>query len=189
LTNDDFVVGTVAVLRPVKGVDILLESAIRLENPNLRWAVIGCGDDPATNELAQHPKLAKDLRMLGRINAAANFIHAFDLFVMPSRSEGLCRSLIEAMEQGLPSIVSDAGGMKELIRHGKDGLVVPKENSAALADAIQCLYEDEPLRRSMGDSARVRVAELCSAKIFVDRLEAIYQRVENEKRSPKRTAA
>lgn len=189
LTNNDFVVGTVAFIRPVKGVDILLQSAIHLENPSMRWVVIGGGNDPVTNELAQHPKIAKDIRMLGEVFAAANFIHAFDLFVMPSRSEGLCRSLIEAMQQGLPSVVSDAGGMKELIRHGLDGLVVPKEDPTALANAIQRLYEDEPLRRSMGESARSRAAELCSSKVFTDRLEAIYQGLVDQKHSAKRAAA
>ncbi len=189
LSNDDFVVGTVALIRPVKGVDILLESAIRLDNSRMRWVIIGSGNDPVTNELAQHPKIAKELRMLGKINSAANYLHAFDLFVMPSRSEGLCRSLIEAMEQGLPSVVSDAGGMKELIRHGQDGLIVPKESPAALAKAIQRLYEDEPLRRAMGESARTRAEELCSSKVFTDRLEAIYHGVEEQKKSPKRAAA
>jgi len=97
--------------------------------------------------------------------------------------------LIEAMEQGLPSVVSDAGGMKELIRHGQDGLVVPKENPEALANAIQRLYEDEPLRKSMGQSARARAAELCSATVFTDRLEAIYQRVVEPKLSAMRAIA
>ncbi|MCE3018266.1 MAG: glycosyltransferase family 4 protein [Pirellula sp.] len=189
LSKDDFVVGTVAMIRPVKGLDILLDSAIRLDNSRMRWVIIGSGNDPATDELARHPKVAKDLRMLGKINSAANYLHAFDLFVMPSRSEGLCRSLIEAMEQGLPSVVSDAGGMKELIRHGQDGLVVPKENPEALANAIQRLYEDEPLRKSMGQSARARAAELCSATVFTDRLEAIYQRVVEPKLSAMRAIA
>jgi glycosyltransferase involved in cell wall biosynthesis len=102
-------------------------------------------------------------------------MRAFDVFVMPSRSEGLCRALIEAMTLGICPVVSAAGGMKELVRDQEDGLVVPIEDEESLHQALRRLYQDRNLQKQFAASAMQRVRTLCAPDVMVDKLESIYQ--------------
>jgi glycosyltransferase involved in cell wall biosynthesis len=93
---------------------------------------------------------------------------------MPSRHEGLCRALLEAMAAGTCPVVSDAGGMKEMVRAGRDGLVVPRENVPALADAIRLLHADRGRLAACAASARQRMADVCTPQAFADRVLAVH---------------
>ncbi len=175
---DAFVIGTVAAIRPVKGVDLLLKAAAACSDiPNCYVVVAGQLEDPAVASLCQHPALQGRLRMLGYVPNAADKIDAFDLFVMPSRREGLCRALLEGMERGVCPIVSDAGGMKELVRHQIDGLVVPREDVSALEFAIRRLHRERELRSLYARSAQARVRSICAPGIFADRMLHLYRDV------------
>ena len=99
------------------------------------------------------------------------------MFVMPSRREALCRALLEAMSQGVCPIVSDAGGMKEVVRHGRDGLVVPREDAEALAAAIRALYEDRSRLEAYAASAQRRCTEEFCPKKMAERTLKLYHRV------------
>lgn len=170
-----FVVGTIAHIRPVKGTDLLLRAG--LECRDLRdvfWLVIGEVHDGRVARLSQDPRWEGRLRMAGAIPGAGSLAGAFDLFAMPSRHEGLCRALLEAMSWGVCPVVSDAGGMKELVRHDRDGVVVPRENVPALASAIRGLHADRPRAVGFGASARRRVAEVCAPRAFADRVLAVH---------------
>lgn len=173
--TDAFVVGTVACIRPVKGIDFLLKAAVDcLHLPNIHFMLVGDRRDRLVDQLASDPRLRNRLTLTGHVHQAHQVMQAFDLFVMPSRREGLCRALLEAMDQGICPIVSDAGGMKEMVRHGVDGEVVPTGDTHALRDAIVRLYDNRELRNSMGESARLRVRSICSPPRFTDRLENLY---------------
>src|SRR5690606_13570116 len=114
--------GTVAAIRPIQGIDLLLEAAIECaELGNVYWILIGPVRDRKVARLARHPAIAERVRLLGFRRDAALLASGLDLFVMPSRSEGLCRALLEAMAQRVCPVVSDAGGMKEVVRHGIEG--------------------------------------------------------------------
>jgi glycosyltransferase involved in cell wall biosynthesis len=85
-------------------------------------------------------------------------VGACDAFVMPSlRREGMARSVMEAMAQSLPTVVSDVGGLPELIRHEESGLVTRAGDPSALADAIARLARDPELCRLYGSRARERI--------------------------------
>jgi glycosyltransferase involved in cell wall biosynthesis len=114
-------------------------------------------------------------------------IGAADLFVMPSRAEALCQALLEAMSHGICPIVSDAGGMKEVVRHGRDGLVVPTNDVAALARAIRELHGDSQRRECYGRSALNRFRGHYTAAHLAERVLAIYDRLLGIK--PSRVAA
>ncbi len=176
LTEDHFVIGSVGHIRPVKGVDILLE-AVRLcrDIPLLKVVLIGQLDDARVKELVRSDELRERVILTGPTPYAANAMNAFDLFVMASRQEGLCRALIEAMEQGVCPVVSTAGGMKELVRHNIDGKVFESQNSASLAEAIRTLHRDSVLLRQMAQSSKIRAREVCSPSAFCDRLLSIYR--------------
>ena len=172
---DAFVVGSAACMRPIKGFDILLKAAAELATlPNISFLLLGELKDAKAAQLAKDSRLSQCLKLAGYVDDAHRMMGVFDVFVMPSRREGLCRALLEAMDQSVCPVVSDAGGMKEMVRHGQDGLVFPTENSAALRDSLVRLFDNRDLIDRFGKSAQNRVHEICSPASFTNRLEDIY---------------
>lgn len=175
IPEDAIVIGSVGHIRPIKGFDVLLEAARRLVDlPQWRLVIGGDVDDPKVRSLAETEELRHRLVLPGRITNAPNAMRAFHVFVMPSRSEGLCRALIEAMSMGVCPIVSEAGGMKELVRHGRDGLVFPIDDVPTLAGHLRTVMEDGEARVAMAASAQQHVRLHCDVAIVADKLEAMY---------------
>ena len=109
----------------------------------------------------------------GRADAPA--LHAaFDVFALPSLHEGLPLAPQEAMASGVPVVVTDAGGLPELVEHGRDGLVVPRGDPPALASGITRLLRDPELRDRLGRAGRRR-AESLDVRHAVRRLEEVYE--------------
>jgi glycosyltransferase involved in cell wall biosynthesis len=176
--REAFVVGTVATIRPVKGIDILLQAArLCADHKDIYWVLIGPVYDPQVEQLASHPSIASRVRLLGHRPDAPELISGADVFVMPSRMEGLCRALLEAMSQGVCPVVSDAGGCKEIVRPGQDGIVFPSEDVHALAAAIQTLYADRDQVAVYAQSARERIASEFSPQKMSQRSLALYHHV------------
>ena len=172
------VIGTVASIRPVKGIDIMLRALIECSHiPNWISIIVGSVQDPTVAKLAEHPRLQGRIRWLGYMDNADKIMNCMDLFIMPSRREGLCRALLEAMGQGVCPIVSDAGGMKEVVRDGVDGVVFPSEDSTSLAAKIQYLVSNPGQMSSYGHSAMQRVEAMCSPQVVGERIVKMYQRL------------
>jgi glycosyltransferase involved in cell wall biosynthesis len=173
-----FVVGTVAAIRSVKGIDLLLEAAIECQDlTDLHFLLVGSLHDSRVERLLRDPRLAGRVTWTGFRDDAVALASGFDVFAMPSRQEALCRALLEAMGQQVCPLVSDAGGMKELVRHEVDGLVFPAENVAALGAAIRRLHADRAAVARYAASARDRVAQMCSPAKMCDRLLGMYRRL------------
>ncbi|MEQ1826038.1 MAG: glycosyltransferase family 4 protein, partial [Pirellula sp.] len=145
--------------------------------PQIYFLILGEQKDPLVTQLATDSRLVGRLKMAGHVHDAQRFMKVFDLFVMPSRREGLCRALLEAMDQAVCPVVSDAGGMKEMVRHELDGMVFPTENESLLLAAIRQLYHDRTTLAKYGSSAQERVRAMCSPANFANRLEAMYMRL------------
>lgn len=178
IPEDAFVVGTVATIRPVKGIDTFLSAACLCRDiTNAYWLLIGPIRDQRVRNLMRDPRISERVVALGHRRNAVELISGADLFVMPSRKESLCVALLEAMMQGVCPIVSDAGGMKEVVRHGVDGLVVPKDDPIALAQAIRQLHYDRNRLKILGKSARRRVHEEFSADQMGHRAVQIYRQL------------
>lgn len=178
IPRESFVVGTIATIRPVKGVDLLLRAAIDCTDlADVHWLVIGGGTDRTVTRLARHEGLGDRLRMPGHVPAAGDLAGAMDVFVMPSRREGLCRALLEAMTQAVCPVVSDAGGMKEIVRDRIDGIVFPGGDVPRLAAAIRELHLDRDRLAAYGQSARARVDAMCSTSAMADRVIAAHSRL------------
>ena len=148
-------IGTIANLYPTKGIDILIRAFVELKEPPARLIIIG--DGPERNKLDQLVKeLGQKDRVLltGAIPDAAKLLHAFDIFVLPSRKEGLPYALLEAMAAGLPIIATAVGSVPEIIEQQENGLLVPPEDAAALGQTLHALSENDSLRMRIGDAAR-----------------------------------
>jgi glycosyltransferase involved in cell wall biosynthesis len=101
------------------------------------------------------------------------YMASFDIFVLPSRYEGLPLSLLEAMAQGCPVVVSNVGGMREVVRDGTEGYVVPSQDPLALASSVGVLLDDPEKRTAMGRAAAQRVEEF-SIEASMRQVEEVY---------------
>lgn len=148
---DDLVVGTLGRLdEPKKGLQFFIDAAaaVAARVPRARFVV--AGDGPARADLearAARAGLGDRLRFAGERRDVPRLLSAYDLFVQPSLWEGFGLTLVEAMAVGKPVVATRVGGIPEIVRHGRDGVLVPPGDVAALAGAIVELLDD-PARRS-----------------------------------------
>jgi glycosyltransferase involved in cell wall biosynthesis len=104
-------------------------------------------------------------------------LSSFDIFVLPSRSEGFGRVNLEAMAMGKPVVSTNVGGIPEVVSNGVTGILVEPGNSKALSHAIMRLLNDPPLRESMGREGRKRVEQYFTLHAHVQRVQEIYREV------------
>ena len=137
------------------------------EFPNVKVLIFGEG--PLRTDLqAQIEKLdlSNSVKLPGKTDQIARYLASADVFVMPSRWEGLPIALLEAMSAGLSSVATKVEGVDEVLLEGELGLFVPVENPQALAQAILQLLRDPQARSRMGAAARLHI----STKYTVDRM-------------------
>jgi glycosyltransferase involved in cell wall biosynthesis len=164
-----FVVGSVGRLTPVKGLEYLLHAAALMVHeraiPSLQVVVVGMGPSRRTlEELAQRLNIGDRVRFLGERHDVPHLLRLFDIFVLPSLHEGIPMALLEALAAGCSVVASGVGGILEVVREGKDGLLVPPRNPRAIADAIQALYASRTLRTRLQQAGPERVAMEFSAE-------------------------
>lgn len=153
----DCVVLAAARLEPQKGHDVLLAALARLRDvcPRLRLVCAGDGSClPALRAQAERLQLAGSVNWVGFQNPIEPWLAMADIFVLPSRYEGLPLAAMEAMAARLPVVASAVDGTREIIQHGHNGLLVPAGDPVALAEALLCLYRDPALRDRLGRQAR-----------------------------------
>lgn len=100
-----------------------------------------------------------------------------DIFVMPSRQEGLGLSVMEAQAQGLPVVASKVGGIPSLIEDGTTGILVPPENVDALAEALMYLIENPDQAKQIGQRAKIFAKENFSVGRMIDQTYAVFKKV------------
>ena len=170
-------VGCVANLRPVKNVDGLMRAAkVALERfPQLAFEVAGDGEQ--REELDRlHAELGLGDRFVlrGSVPDVAAFLRTVDIAVLPSHSEGMSNALLEYMSAGRAVVATDVGANARLVRDGKDGLIVPPGDAAALVDAIGHLLANPLTAANYGASARKRAEADFSRAAMCRRFEAFY---------------
>jgi glycosyltransferase involved in cell wall biosynthesis len=92
--------------------------------------------------------------MPGWVDDVLVYLQAADLFVLPSRAEGLSNALLEAMAAGLPVVATRVGGTADVIISGENGLLVPPEDASALAEALTSLFQNTARKEELGCAAR-----------------------------------
>jgi glycosyltransferase involved in cell wall biosynthesis len=175
---DGAIIGVVAALERRKGHDVLLRAlaCLREAVPRLRCLICGDGSERASLErLADELGVRDVARFLGEQRQVADVLAALDVFVQPSRYEGLGVALLEAMAAGLPVVASRVGGIPETVQAGRTGLLVPAEDPEALAAAITELLRDPDRAARMGAEGRKRVLAEFSMEAMTDRYERLYQ--------------
>ena len=167
IPNDAVVISCVANVRPVKGVDFLIKafSEINLNNGHfdstaIYLLLIGeLRDDKITNLIQNSPN-KQNIICTGFRKDATDIVALADIFVMPSVArEGLPKALIESMAKGISPIVTDVGGMPEVVIKDVHGLVVAPSNVSQLKDAIICLIKDKTKRQAFSAASVKRIQD------------------------------
>jgi glycosyltransferase involved in cell wall biosynthesis len=171
-----------------KGVDVLLRATAKLRADRaLRVRIVGDGPERGQLQaLRDELELQDVVEFTGAISneALARRFAECSAFVLPAvvdskgDTEGLGVVLIEAMQNTRPVIGSDAGGIPDIVRHEETGLLVPSGDVAALAAAIRRLIDEPALAAKLAEQGRRYVEDAFSWNTIVDRLTAIYRRVE-----------
>ncbi|MEI8122665.1 MAG: glycosyltransferase, partial [bacterium] len=139
--------------------------------------LVGDGPDRVNIEAEITRLNLKDRCMITGIQTEVlPWLQAMDIFCLSSDTEGLSISLLEAGACGLPSVVTDAGGNREIIRDGVSGVVVPIGDEVALAVGFERLVGDVTMRQAMGSAARKIVEERFSLQAMVDGYVKVYER-------------
>jgi L-malate glycosyltransferase len=176
--KDEAMVLHLSNLRPVKRVDLLLDAVARVRPRESFKLVILAGAD-FTPFVDHVRRLGIEDRVIvrERVTDIEDYLQAADLGLFSSETESFCLSLLEAMWFGCPSVSTEVGGIPEVMTSGKDGLLVPPGDAAALARGVETLLQDTTLRARLGRSAQRRARSHFSADEIVPQYEALYRRV------------
>lgn len=183
LPGDIPLLGALGRLDPAKGYDVLLEALPRVAGACLTIA----GEGPERHRLealAQTLGIADRVRWLGFQAEILPVLAAFDLFIQPSRYEGLPVTVLEAMAAGLPVVATSIGGTPEAVLDGETGRLVPPEAPELLAAAINDLLNVPSRRLEMGAAGRARIGSHFSLSEMVCQTEALYTALLREKGLP-----
>lgn len=176
--EDCFNLVIVGRLDSVKGHHLAIE-ALASENqpPNLHLYIVGIGPrESALRALTEANGIAHQVHFLGFRRNVYDYIAHCHALLMPSLHEGLPYTLLEAMAIGIPIIATKVGGLAEVLRDGDTALLVPSEDTAALAQAIVRLHDDPGLRCKLGERARYCQQMHYSLQAMTRQYISIYQK-------------
>lgn len=167
LSEDDFIVLTVANLVKRKGIADLVKAVSLIDNPRVKLVIVGQGPERENLEkLAKKLNIAERVIFTGLVDEVSPFYTSADIFVLPSffikkegDIEGLGIVLLEAQQYGLPVIGTKSGGIPEAIDNGRSGFVVPERNPRAIKEKILLLADDKELYFRMANRAPQFVQE------------------------------
>lgn len=163
------VIGGVGRLDRQKGFDVLVDALALL--PGVSAVVVGDGPErDALMRRAYDRSVADRFMILGWKEEVGPFLRSLDLFVLPSRFEGLPLALLESMAAGVAVVASDVGGVGEAVVSEESGSLVPADDAPALAAAIRGLLDDEERRKRLGARAR----EVWRARFTAERMQQRY---------------
>ena len=181
---DKFWIGTVAELHPNKGLDILIEAFARLVKDMLGsqtgWSlylvIIGEGEERARLEkIISDKRLDGRIILLGQVEEARKYLRAFDVFVLPSRTEALPYALLEAGSAGVPIVASEVGGIPEIIPDAEYGLLVPPENIHELEKSLKYMVIKDHYRALVSHKIQDFIRTNFSQKEMAEETIKLYQ--------------
>ncbi len=184
ILRDEFIITCVARLHRQKNIDTLVRAAQKLQEKALNFKVLICGEGKKRKklkELAKKLSLQDNILFLGNRDDALNILNISDVFVLPSAKEGMSNALLEAMDAGLPCVVSDIEENQELIAYGENGYTFQVGKPYDLADRIIKLSRDENSRKEMGDLAKKKVKELYSIDMTIKKLDVFLEELSSQR--------
>jgi glycosyltransferase involved in cell wall biosynthesis len=183
LKDGELLIGVIAVFRFQKRlkewIDVFKETHRR--HPNVRGVIIG--DGPLKEEILTHLQemgMQDLIRMPGLVTPVKPYLSAIDIFMMTSSFEGLPIALLEAMSMECAVVSTNAGGIRQVIRSGEDGITVEVDEYADLSNVLSNLLNEPENRLNFRNNARARVVNNFSLRKMVRETEQLYFQLLNE---------
>ncbi|MBU4305378.1 MAG: glycosyltransferase family 4 protein [Candidatus Omnitrophica bacterium] len=185
ISETELIIGMVARLEAIKGVEYFVEAAILCENliPPPRFLIVGDGSlRAALEEKVRTAGMTDRIVFTGWRNDALELMSAMDIVVLASLNEAVGLVLIEAQGLGIPVVATRVGGIPEIVEDNKSGILVEPANAAGLAEALRRLVEDKQKRTEMGSYAKQSVKNRYSATDYIEKISCLYNGLyENKK--------
>jgi len=175
----EITLGSVGRLVKVKNYGLLLRTVARLP-AELCWRLLLVGDGPERESLE---RMVRELGLQGRVQLLGHredvpeLLSQFDIFVLPSLSEGMSNTLLEAMAAGVAVVASDVGGNREIIEPGRSGLLFRSDDLQAAVQAIGNLVADSDLRVRLAAAGLERAEKTFGMRAMLDAYEELYRGV------------
>lgn len=159
--------------RPYKGLTLLIEAINILNNKNIHLIFIGDYDE-ADYEMAQRSEMRNNIHFVGLKDNAIYYLPLQTMFVLPSLRDASPRVLREAMACGLPCVVSNIPGARDLIVDEETGLLFDSNSANSLACKINKLLNNEVLCKSMGEAGKKRIADVYGVNVYTDKFKNLF---------------
>jgi glycosyltransferase involved in cell wall biosynthesis len=171
-----FTVGVISELHQIKGLDILLKAWNKFSKKHkVNLSIIGEGEERKKLEkLVKELGIGDSVVFKGFLDNARARLKDFDIFVLPSRSEAMPYSLLEAGIVGLPTIATSVGGIAEVIENGINGILVPPEDVESLFSSLLLFYENPRMRDRLGIALKETIMEKFSLEQMFEKTFKIY---------------
>lgn len=162
-----------------KGFDTLIKSWAKIikEVPTACLVMIGCGDFTPWKKMAESLGCDKNIIWIGETRNTSFYYSKSGIFVLPSRVEGMSNALLEAQSWGIPCVVSNIPGNTSVVRHEKNGFVVPKDGIYELAESIIMLLKDTKLRKRLGNEARMQMEKRFALPLITEKWIQVYKTI------------
>ena len=177
ISDDSPLLGCVGVFLPDKGQDLLIRALaeLRKEFPSAKLLLAGDGPDRSRLEqLATNLNIREAVIFAGFVTAMDPVYSALDVFLFPSRFEGLGTSLLTAMSYAIPSIAFRCCAFPEIIEHAKNGLFAETGNESSLLNAAATLLRNPQIAQQIGQAARARIQQSFSTQKMVSEMIQVY---------------
>lgn len=182
--GEELVIGSVGRLDAMKGHDILLRAVAQLDG--VRVVILGEGRQRTDLEkLADELKVSNRLDLRGWVDNPRAYLPQFDIFAMPSRSEGFPLAIVEAMLAARPVVATRVGSVAEAVTDGETGLLVNKDDVAGLTAALRRLRDDPALRIRLGQRGREIAQRHFTVKQMVNSYEHLWRQVLAQPQAPR----
>jgi L-malate glycosyltransferase len=167
-------------LRPLKRVDLLLQTVARIRAPeSCKLLILAGGDFSPYRDKVRRLGLEDRVIVRENVRQIEDYLQVADIALFTSETESFCLSILEAMCFGCPSIASQVGGIPEVVQDKITGLLVPFGDTEKMAVAAEELIRDPARRQTLGRAAQLRAQTEFSANVIVPRYEALYHRLCN----------
>jgi len=176
--NKGFTVGSIGRLSQEKGYHFLIEAICNLVEGglNIRLVILGEGSERRSLQTLVNKRALNHCIILpGYKDKARYYIPHFDVFVLPSLTEGSPITILEAMQAGTPIIASEVGNIPEILDYGNAGITVKPSDSQPLADAIALIYHHSTVGKELAQKAKTIVTSKHSSKIMARKYQQVYE--------------
>ena len=176
LKNSDYVLGSVGRVHDnVKRYSDILKAIKILNDPEIKFLLIGSGPDLwKLKELARKLNIEKQFISLGFKEDTSTYYQLMDCFCIPSSQEGFGLAAVEAMFHQLPVIATAVGGLKDVVRNKKTGMLIPHSDPQSIADSVVYLKNNPIISSKMGEEGFLRASSRYGIETYTNSLENLY---------------